>query len=587
MPKTPKPTDEKHPRYSNLLDNFRHQLAHLDALPQLTILGLISGLAAAAVIVAFRLLIDGPLQVLLEGHSENFESLPSHWRFALPVAGSLALAALVLSFKPEHRQVSVGHVIERLNNHQGKLPAGNWILQFFGGALALISGQSMGREGPAVHLGAGIASQLGQWFKLPNNSLRTLVGCGIASAIAASFNTPMAGVIFAMEVVLMEYTIAGFVPVMMASVTGAIVVQYVFGPEQAFNITLPSLNTLDELTIIIAAGIVIAYFAALVIRTQLWFNSKKHWPLTLRFLAAGVTTGSLALFVPQIMGVGYDTIEAAMAGQIGFSLLLAILFAKILATCVSTGFGLPGGVIGPMLFIGATLGGCIGIVAQLLLPDSASSPGFYVMLGMAAMMASVINAPLAALITVLELTYNPHIIFPTMLIIVVSVVATRQLFQCQGIFMAQLETNGFRLTGGLIRQTLNRVGVRSVMDINFQFCHAHPSFEQLEKVLLQNPKWLVITDEQQERQLLLASDISVYLASRDDWPADEAIDLLKTPSRKWQIKPISQQASLYDAQKQLRELKADALYVERGDNSLLPPVLGIITQEKIDGYYQQ
>lgn len=464
------PQDEKQGWLPGLLDNFRHQLAHLDALPQLTILGLISGLAAAAVIIAFRLLIDGPLEWLFNSHSEDFESLPRHWHFALPVFGALLLAALVHLFKPEHRQVSVSHVIERLNNHQGKLPAGNWVLQFFGGALALLSGQSMGREGPAVHLGAGIASQLGQWLKLPNNSLRTLVGCGIASAIAASFNTPMAGVIFAMEVVLMEYTIAGFVPVMMASVTGAIVTQYIFGPEPAFSVIPPSINTLNELPIIVMSGVIIAYFAAVIIRSHLWFNSKKSWPITLRFFLAGMTTGTLALFVPQILGVGYDTIESAMAGDIAFSLLLAILFAKILATCVSTGFGLPGGVIGPMLFIGATLGGCIGIVAHLFLPDSASSPSFYVMLGMAAMMACVINAPLAALITVLELTYNPHIIFPTMLIIVVSVVSTRQLFHSKGIFMAQLEANGFRMSGGLIRQTLDRVGVRSAMDINFLFC---------------------------------------------------------------------------------------------------------------------
>lgn len=571
------------------LDNFRHQLAHLDALPQLTILGLVSGLAAALVIIAFRFLIDGPLTLVLDGHSENFESLSPIWHFGLPVIGSLLLAALVQSFKPEHRQVSVGHVIERLNNHQGKLPFANWLLQFFGGVLALLSGQSMGREGPAVHLGAGIASQVGQWLKLPNNSLRTLVGCGVASAIAASFNTPMAGVIFAMEVVLMEYTIAGFIPVMMASVTGAMLTQFVFGPEPAFSVAQLQINTLNELPIILLAGVIIAFFATTLIRTQLWFNGKQQWPLTLRFLLAGVTTGTLALFLPQIMGVGYDTIESAMHGQIGFSLLLAILFAKIAATAVSTGLGLPGGIIGPMLFIGAALGGCIGQIAAVLLPETAASPSFYVMLGMAAMMACVINAPMAALITVLELTYNPHIIFPTMLIIVISVVSTRQLFHCQGVFIAQLEANGFRLSGGPIRQALDRVGVRSVMDINFQDCRHKLPLYHLQKILEQRPKWLIVEDKAGDKQLLLAADVSAFLESReeneDNHAEEQEINLLKSPGRKWQIKPISPQASLYEAQTQLRQLKADALYVERGFSSLLSPAIGIITQEQIDNYY--
>jgi H+/Cl- antiporter ClcA len=568
-----------------LLDNLRHQLAHLDALPQLTLLGLISGLAAAGIIVAFRLAVDLPLAQIFGSHSEDFESLPRHWHFLLPVIGALLLGIIWQLVPPTNRQVSVGHVLERLHNHQGRMPAANWLLQFCGGIIALLSGQSVGREGPAVHLGAGAASQLGQWLKLPNNCLRTLIGCGVASAIAASFNTPMAGVIFAMEVVLMEYTIIGFIPVMLASVSGAVIAQLVFGQQPAFSIIPIQMNALWELPLIALSGIVIALFAAVFIRLQLLFNRLQGWPIALRLALAGMVTGTLAWWFPQILGVGYDTIEATMEGQLGIHLLLGILFAKLLATSVSGGLGMPGGLIGPMLYLGAVLGACIGIAASVLLPESGANPSFYVLLGMGAMMAAVINAPLAALITVFELTQNPHTVFPTMLIIVVAVLTTRQLFHCEGIFVAQLEANGFNLSSGPIRRALDRVGVRSVMETEFHRCVHRLTVKQLQLHLQQHPRWLVIDEQGKDKVLLAAADVSSFLDTESLSEEDE-VNLLDIPGRQWSLLPIDQQASLYEAQQLLNTLKADALYVERQASPLLSPVVGILTQEHIDHYYR-
>lgn len=574
-----------------LLDQLRHQLAHLDALPQLTILGFITGLAAAGVIVVFRLCIDLPLTELFNSHSDDFESLPRHWYFFMPVIGAFFLALIFRLIPPEQRQVSVGHVLVRLNNHQGKLPVTNWALQFFGGILALLSGQSMGREGPAVHLGAGIASQLGQWLILPNNCLRTLIGCGVASAISASFNTPMAGVIFSMEVVLMEYTIAGFIPVIMASVTGATVCQLVFGPEPAFTISPPQMSNFLELPFIALTGLVVALFAAAFIRIQLFTHQLQKWPVMLRLPLAGLVTGSLAFWFPQILGIGYDTLEATMRGEILLPLLMAIVICKLIATAISGGLGIPGGIIGPTLFIGAAIGGCMGIIGNAIIPDNGSNPSFYVLLGMSAMMAAVINAPLTALMTVLELTQNPHIVFPTMLIVVVTVIATRQLFHCNGIFIAQLQASGFSLSNGPIRQALNRVGVRSVMDTKFLHCNNHQTATELKKILLQHPKWLVVDEPEKEKHLISAADISVFLeaiAKEESGPEgkDTEIKLLDIPGRKWLLKPIEQSASLFDAQQLLAQHKADALYVERRISRMLSPVIGIITEDRIVNYYK-
>ncbi|WP_439135740.1 chloride channel protein [Pseudomaricurvus sp.] len=583
-------------RWQELLDTFRHRLAHLDALPQLTILGFLCGLAAAGVITVFRLLIDVPLHLSLGTGSQDFESLPDHWLFLLPVIGALIIGLMLHFIPKENRQVSIGHVLERLHNHQGKLPAINWVVQFFGGILTLLSGQSMGREGPAAHLGAGVASQLGQWLRLPNNCLRTLVGCGVASAIAASFNTPMAGVIFSMEVILMGYSIAGFIPVMMASVTGAAVGRLVFGQEPAFTVVPLQMESLSALPIVAIAGLVIAVFAALFIRLQLMFNKQQRYPVILRMLTAGVVTGVLALWTPQILGVGYDTIDAVMHGQLALPLLLSIVVAKLIATSVSGGLGMPGGLIGPMLFIGAMLGAAIGTVANMLLPESGANPGFYVLLGMGAMMAAVMNAPLAALITVFELTHNPHTIFPTMLIVVVAVITTRQLFRCEGIFIAQLEANGYSLSHGPIRQALDRVGVRSVMETKFLRCTNRMTLAQLRQRLQQHPAWLVVDEPDHEKYLLAAADVSTYLENlneTDDDTADktapdenEDIKLLDIPGRQWLLKPIHQQASLFEAQQQLNQHKADALYVEREGVTWLSPVIGVITKEHIDNYYR-
>ncbi len=567
------------------MDRLQHRLAHLDALPQLTLLGLLSGIAAAGLIVAFRLSIELPLQSLLPGGADNFESLPQHWHFLLPFAGAVILGLLLQWLPAESRQVSIGHVLERLHNHQGRLPASNWALQFVGGILALISGQSVGREGPAVHLGAGAASQLGQWLRLPNNCQRTLVGCGVASAIAASFNTPMAGVIFSMEVILMEYTVAGFIPVMLASVTGALIGQLVFGNDPAFSVGPLQLNVLWELPLIALAGLVVAVFAAAFIKLQLLVNRQLTLPVWLKVSLAGAVTGALALQYPQILGVGYDTIGQAMHGQLAVDLLLGILLAKLLATAISGGVGIPGGCIGPMLFLGAALGGVIGWLIGTITPDAGPNPTFYVLLGMTAMMAAVINAPLAALISVFELTQNPNTIFPAMLMIVVAVLTTRQVFRCEGLFVAQLEANGYSLKSGPMRRVLDRIGVRSVMETRFQRSNHRQTVTQLRQRLQQQPKWLVVDEPERERYLVAAADISAYLNS-EERADDESINLLEIPGRRWLLKPIDHQASLFEAQQQLRQLKADALCVERQATPWLSPVIGIVTQQHIDDHYQ-
>ena len=224
-------------RWYQWLDKLGLRLSGINALPQLAMLAIPVGLLSGGIIILFRLLVESSQGLFLpDGGAENYEAMAPLARLLLPALGGLVIGLIWQFLRPETSQVGVVHVMERLAFHQGKLPWRNALAQFFGAALSIISGHSVGREGPSVHLGATSGSQLGQWLHLPNNSNRTLVACGIAAAISASFNTPLAGVIFSMEVVMMEYSLVSFAPVILAAVTATTLTQVVFGDSPVFVI---------------------------------------------------------------------------------------------------------------------------------------------------------------------------------------------------------------------------------------------------------------------------------------------------------------------------------------------------------------
>lgn len=568
-------------RLSHRIESLRDQLAGAEALPQLTLLGLLTGIIAGAVIVLFRWAVEIPLGYFLPGNFENFEAVSPLVHFALPLSGAVFLGLILQCVDKRHHATSIGHVMDRLQNHQGRMPIGNVITQFFGGAACLLTGQSVGREGPAVHLGAGSGSLLGQWLKLPSNTLRPLAGCGVAAAIAACFNTPMAGVIFAMEVVIMQYTIAGFIPVTLAAVAGATMTRLAFGPEIAFINAQSVMGDLRELPLMGLVGLIVAGFAAAYIRLH---SASCRWalnrPIALRFALAGLFTGICALWIPQIMGVGYDTITSALAGEIGFSLLLAIAVTKLFATSISLGVGMPGGVVGPLLFIGACVGGAVGSAAQILMPDSASAIGFYVILGMGAMMGATLNAPLAAMMAILELTYNPNIIFPSMLVVIAACLTTRWAFKCDGLFQQVLRIQGKFRSDEMMEQLLSRTGVRGLMDRHLVVTQNEISSADAQQLLAHHPHWILLRDT---HQLLQPADLHSYL-QQAEIPADDIINLQEIPARRYDLARITADANLFEALDLMNRQQIDALWVESLSDSHQP--LGIISRAKIDDYYR-
>jgi H+/Cl- antiporter ClcA len=220
-----------------MLQRLRHYFALGDLQLKLYILATLTGILAGAVIIAFRLLIEQSQVALLpSGQMDDFASLSWYWILLMPILGGLLVGLLFNDLDAKQRSIGVIHVIERLAYHQGRFPVANAIRQFIGSIIALASGHSVGREGPSVHLGATSGSFIAMHLDLPNNGVRLLVASGAAAAIAASFNTPIAGVIFAMEVIMMEYHIATFIPIILASLSGAVLSRLAFGESPFFGV---------------------------------------------------------------------------------------------------------------------------------------------------------------------------------------------------------------------------------------------------------------------------------------------------------------------------------------------------------------
>jgi len=565
---------------NRLLERFRLKLASVDALLLLSVLGLLSGLVAGAVILAFRFFIESSQGSFL-AVSDHYEGLSWQLRLLLPIAGGIIIGLILNTLSKELRMVGVVHVMERLNYHEGQLPWRNAVLQFFGAAISIISGHSVGREGPGVHLGAASGSLLGQSLHLPNNSTRTLVACGCAAAIAASFNTPLAGVIFAMEVIMMEYTIASFTPVILAAVSATVLTRLVYGVDPAFSVPMFELASLLEMPWIVVMGIAIgglaALFNTLLKHTTGWLAQSS---ILMRCSVAGVITGLIAVAFPQIMGIGYDTVTAAMLGQLGIGLLAGILVAKLLATTASIGLGIPGGLIAPVLFIGAIAGGIIGAAGGAILPETSASVGLYVVLGMAAMMAATLQAPLAALMALLELTGNPNIILPGMLAVIAATLTSSELFGREGVFVMLLRSRGLDYRSDPVTQTLRRIGVTSQMNRDFVRHGQFIANANASEFLANSPRWIIVELDNQPVALLPVGDLQRYLED-PQLDRDAEIDLLEIPAQRLQLAGIHRRATLQEATQQLDREQAEALYVWRTGTSDTPYIEGIITRATI------
>ena len=570
------------------LEGLQLQLANQDALLPLALLGCAAGIISGVVIVAFRLLVEESQAAFFPGgESENFEGLGWQARMLLPLAGGLILIAMFRWGGKGIHVLGVARVMERMAYHQGYLKLRGLLLQFFGAATAIIGGFSVGREGPHVYLGAAGSSLMGQWLNLPNNTIRTLVGCGTAAGIAASFNTPLAGVIFALEVVMLEYTLASFIPVILAAASATLVSIAVFGNAPAFDVSIMRLSDLLDLFFIlmlgVAAGVLSAGFIHMVQTIAHHSRALRHWQ---RLLLATLTASLFGLLLPQVMGIGYDTVDQALTGSIGLSLLALLVIGKLLATSACIGLGIPGGMIGPALFIGAMLGSLFSQLSALA--GIHVDPGFFALLGMGAMTGTSLQAPLAALVAMMELTYTPGIIMPGMVVVVIASLTSSELFGKESLFITMLKASGMDYTSSPVHVALRSMGVAGAMSKSFVRSDAVIDQDKAATLLEDRPVWILINGKESPLALLRAADLASYMEKEGEGGNDgkRTIDLMDIPGRRLEILSVHIRATLLEAREILDRSSLQALYVQRQTAPGIHHIYGILTREMIESAYQ-
>jgi CIC family chloride channel protein len=573
---------------------LRVQLAQNDALPLLALLGALAGALTSGIILLFRLAIEAPLQAYLpEGDSENFEALAAWLRFSLPLTGAILVAMMLHKISIQSRVVGISHVLERLKNHQGHMPLSNFFVQFFGGIVSAVSGQSTGREGPAVHLGAAAGSIMGRKLKLSTNHTQLLLASGAAAAISASFNTPIAAVVFAMEVIIIGYSLQSLIPVILASVVGTMIMRSVYGAEPAFTVPPLEMQSLLEFPFLIVEALLMGALAALFIWVCVNTAQKAPKSLWIRFLIIGLLNGFIALLIPQMMGIGYDTVNLALLGNLPWIALFIFAIGKLLLTSLNLGLGQPGGAIGPMLFIGACAGGVIGEMGNYFAPDEASATGYYAMLGMAGMMSACLQAPLTGLMTLFELTNNPNIILPGMLVVVIANLTASEVFKQKSLFPRLLQLRGLTLDTSPVEHMLRENSVLSIADKNVKVLNKFTGVDGLKLALIGSPSYFIIAGDNKGLSCISAADVATLLMSEDQirqWSENvdghSVINLMAIPGFRRNCEKISIQANLQEALDRMDDKQVECLTVHYGNEFSSSSVIGIVEHDKIHSFYR-
>jgi len=391
-------------------------------------------------------------------------TLPFYLKIALPALGGLIVGPLVYFGAREAKGHGVPEVMEAVALREGRIRPRVALVKIIASGITIGSGGSVGREGPIVQIGSSIGSTIGQLLKAPPLRQRTLVGCGAAAGIAATFNAPIAGALFAAEVILGEFGLSTFSPVVLSSVTATTISRYYFGDFPAFIIPTYKLVSLWEFLFYPVLGVIVGLVALLFImavyKCEDLFDALKM-PEYLKPALGGLMLGCLLIVWPNVFGVGYGTINLSLTNQLPFMLLFILIFVKILATSITVGSGGSGGIFAPSLFIGAMTGGFFGWAVHEYFPLITADSGAYALVAMGAVVAGATHAPITAIIIIFELTSTYEIILPLMITCMLSTLITTSLKR-GSIYTIKLARRGVEITQGWEQSVLRALKVRDI-----------------------------------------------------------------------------------------------------------------------------
>jgi CIC family chloride channel protein len=403
-------------------------------------IGGLSGFAAALLVW----MIGALARVLPEVAADG--SVP-WWIVLVPAAGGLLVGPIVTRAAPETRGHGVPEVMLAVARGRGRIRARVAVLKALASAITIGTGGSAGREGPIVQIGSAVGSALGRFVRVGPDMARMFVACGAAGGIAASFNTPIAGVVFALEVILRHFTGRAFATVVISAVTASVVSRSLLGQEAFFHVPMYALGSSWELLLYVAlgavGGLVARTFVVVLYAIEDAFDGLRV-PGVLKPALGGLLLGLLAWFLPDVLGTGHDPIERALRGEMLPAALALLVAGKILATSFTLGSGGSGGVFAPSLFIGAMLGGAFGHGASMLFPELGISPGAYAVVGMGVVFAGGTWAAMSAILILFEMTHDYGLILPMMVACVTATLVAKRLSP-DNIYTLKLRRRGIDL----------------------------------------------------------------------------------------------------------------------------------------------
>lgn len=521
------------------------------------------------------------LQSILFGESvaddpNQFESRFSGWSVLLvPILGGIVIS-LMLRLVPGQRFHGIADVMEASALRAGKMDVRSGVTAAVATTLSLGTGAPLGREGPAVHIGASLTSWLAEKFNLARTQSLTLLGCAAAAAVTASFNTPIAGVIFALEVVVGYYALRVFAPVVVAAMGAVIVRHSVYGNRPEFSLPDYQIGSLWELPAFAILGFIAAFVVQGFIYLVIFCRSgweKLSAPVWIRPAFAGILIGAMAMYYPLALGVGYEGTSLALNENLPLALLGGLLLAKVLGGAVALGSGTPGGVFSPALFIGAMLGGVYWYVAGALIPVELSSQGVYSVVGMAAIASAMLGAPISTLLIVFELTIDYDLVIAVML--AAAMASTfMQLMPHSSFFRWQLAERGINLNTGRDHGLLRTKTIDEFVTQNFIRVESEATLRAVESSMYAHRRYIaIVVNEDEEFIGSLSTDELVAGGVNDrDATCESAMNTIEHA--------IPHSTSLLAAQQFLNELETNyAPVTKTGDDA--EEVVGVIYRSDV------
>jgi CIC family chloride channel protein len=457
------------------------------------------------------------------------------WRRVLvPVAGSFAMGVLLYRYFPNARGSGVPQTKAALFAEDGFISLRTVLGKFFCTATTLASGIPLGREGPSVQVGAGIGSVLGRWLGLRPEKVKALIPVGAAAAIAAAFNTPMAAVLFSLEEVMGDMHAPILGSVVLASATSWAVLRLLLGNNPLFQVPQYTLVHPLELAIYallgIAGGFLSVAFTKLLLGMRKYFL---HLPRSTRWwhpVAGGVTVGLMGWLVPQVLGVGYTYVGGALNGTMALKLMLLLVVLKLFGVTISYASGNAGGIFGPSLFLGAMLGGAIGTVAHGVLPGYTATPGAYALVGMGALFAGIVRAPMTSVLMIFEMTRDYAVIVPLMIANLTSFFISSR-FQKQPIYEALAHQDGIHLPSHSTRDESSQRSVAQIMRKSPQMLSSQMRVEEAVEQTRSGPfRIWPVADKGYFLGILNKEDLEVaFVDGRKEQPLASLVETLHVP----------------------------------------------------------